>query len=141
MSFASFRSTVLVRCGHEEGSLSYPVWRCKVSWRKASSRRRTSFAFGELSTGILPPLRAGAFSAYLHRPAELRAELTEAGLEVAHLATVEGPRMIVADLDARMADPVDRAAILDAATALESVPELIGFGPHLLATAILPASG
>ena len=44
--------------------------------------------------------------------------------------------MILPDLDARMEDPADRAAILDGARALESVPELIGFGPHLLATAI-----
>ena len=92
-------------------------------------------------TGILPPLHEGAFSAYLHRPADLRAELTEAGLDVTELVSVEGPAIILPDLDARMADPIDRAAILDGARALESVPELIGFGPHLLATAILPATG
>jgi hypothetical protein len=45
------------------------------------------------------------------------------------------------DLDARMADPADRAVILDAARSLERVPELIGFGPHLLATAIRAAVG
>jgi SAM-dependent methyltransferase len=50
----------------------------------------------------------------------------------------EGPAMILSDLDARMEDPADRAVILDAARALESVPDLIGFGPHLLVTAILP---
>ena len=49
--------------------------------------------------------------------------------------------MILPDLETRMADPADRAAILDAARALESVPELVGFGPHLLATAIRPAVG
>jgi hypothetical protein len=38
------------------------------------------------------------------------------------------------------ADPADRAAILDGARALQRVPELIGFGPHLLATAILPVT-
>jgi SAM-dependent methyltransferase len=91
--------------------------------------------------GVFPPLHAGAFSAYSHRPDDLRAELTEAGLEVTDLVSVEGPGMILADLDARMADPADRAAILDGARALERVPELIGFGPHLLATAILPAAG
>jgi hypothetical protein len=40
-----------------------------------------------------------------------------------------------------MADPADRAAILNAARVLEGVPELIGFGPHLLATAILAPIG
>jgi SAM-dependent methyltransferase len=89
-------------------------------------------------TGVFPPLHAGAFSACSHRPDDLRAELTEAGLEVTDLVCVEGPAMILPDLDARMEDPADRAVILDAARALESVPDLIGFGPHLLATAILP---
>jgi SAM-dependent methyltransferase len=90
--------------------------------------------------GVFPPLHAGAFSAYSHRPDDLRAELIEAGLEVTDLVSVEGPGMILPDLDTRMADPADRAAILDAARALESVPDLIGFGPHLLATASLPAT-
>jgi SAM-dependent methyltransferase len=92
-------------------------------------------------TGVFPPLHAGAFSACSHRPDDLRAELTESGLEVTDLVSVEGPGMILPDLDARMADPADRAAILDGARALERVPELIGFGPHLLATAIVPVIG
>jgi hypothetical protein len=49
--------------------------------------------------------------------------------------------VITADLAARLADPADRAAILNAARALESVPELAGLGPHLLVTAIRPAAG
>jgi SAM-dependent methyltransferase len=92
-------------------------------------------------TGNLPPLHASAFTAYTHRPDDLRAELTEAGFQVADLVSVEGPGLILPDLDARMTDPADRAAILDAARSLERVPELIGFGPHLLATAIRPATG
>ncbi|MGD0244136.1 MAG: hypothetical protein ABSB59_27970 [Streptosporangiaceae bacterium] len=39
---------------------------------------------------------------------------------------------------ARMADPADRSAALDVARAIERVPELIGFGPHLIATGIRP---
>jgi SAM-dependent methyltransferase len=91
-------------------------------------------------TGDLQPLHASAFTGYTHRPDDLRAELTEAGFEVTDLVCVEGPGLILPDLDARMADPADRAAILDAARSLERVPELIGFGPHLLATAIRPAT-
>jgi hypothetical protein len=72
----------------------------------------------------------------LHRPEELRAELTESGLDVASLVGVEGPAVILGDVAARLADPADRAVILEAARALEHVPELLGFGPHLLATAI-----
>jgi hypothetical protein len=92
-------------------------------------------------TGFLPPLYAGGFTAYMHRPADLRAELTAADLEVNDLVSVEGPALILPDLDDRLADPVDRAAILDGARALESVPELVGFGPHLLATAVRSATG
>jgi hypothetical protein len=42
------------------------------------------------------------------------------------------------DIEQRMDDPADRAAVLDAARALERVPELLGIGPHLLATARRP---
>ena len=92
-------------------------------------------------TGMLPPLGEGAFNGSFHRPEELRDEVAEAGLEVADLVSVEGPAVTDCDLDARMADAAERAVILDAARALERVPELIGFGPHLLATAVRAASG
>lgn len=92
-------------------------------------------------TGVFPPLHPGAFTSYLHRPEELRAELTEAGLDVTSLLGVEGTAVILGDLDERMADPADRAVILEGARALENVPELAGFGPHLLATAIRAAAG
>jgi hypothetical protein len=35
-----------------------------------------------------------------------------------------------------MADPVDRSVALTVARAIERVPELAGFGPHLIATGI-----
>jgi SAM-dependent methyltransferase len=87
-------------------------------------------------TGILPPLADGVFSAFCHRPGELRDEMAEAGLDVADLVSVEGPAYILADLDARLEDPVDWPVALEAARAVERVPELLGFGPHLLATGI-----
>jgi SAM-dependent methyltransferase len=89
-------------------------------------------------TGMMPPLEEGKFTAFCHRPGELREELGEAGLEVADLVSVEGPAFILGDLDARMADPGDRAAVLEVARAIERVPELIGFGPHFIATGIRP---
>jgi SAM-dependent methyltransferase len=85
-------------------------------------------------TGMLPPLHEGGFTAFCHRPGELRDEMEEAGLEVTDLTSVEGPAFILGDLDARMADPADRSVVLEVARAIERVPELIGFGPHLLAT-------
>lgn len=89
-------------------------------------------------TGIFPPLFEGAFTSYSHRPCDLRAELTAAGLEVADLVSLEGAAFLLGDLEDRMADPVDREIVLGTARALERVPELSGIGPHLLATAVRP---
>jgi SAM-dependent methyltransferase len=87
-------------------------------------------------TGILPPLAEGGFTGFCHRPAELRDEVADAGLEVADLVSVEGPAAILGDLDARMADPTDWSVALEVARAIERVPELLGFGPHFIATGI-----
>jgi hypothetical protein len=87
-------------------------------------------------TGLLPPLHDGAFTAFCHRPGELREEAGAAGLEVTDLVSVEGPAFILGDLDARMADQADRSVALGVARAIERVPELTGFGPHLIATGI-----
>lgn len=67
-----------------------------------------------------------------------REEMGEAGLEVTELVSVEGPAFILGDLDARMADPVDRSVTLEVSRAIERVPELVGFGPHLIVTGIRP---
>ncbi len=90
-------------------------------------------------SGWMPPLFPGSFSAYCHRPQQLRAELRGAGFQVLDLVAVEGVGFALHDLDQRMADPLDRAVVLDAARAIERVPELLGIGPHLLATVTRPA--
>ncbi len=79
-------------------------------------------------TGRSPPIATG--------PGNCGTRSAEAGLEVADLVSVEGPAFILGDLDARMADPVDRPIALEVARAIERVPELVGFGPHLIATGI-----
>lgn len=89
-------------------------------------------------TGWAPPLVPDSFSAYCHRPGQLRAELRAAGLEVVDLVSVEGLAFALDDLDQRMRDPLAREVVLETARALERVPELLGIGPHLLATAIRP---
>jgi SAM-dependent methyltransferase len=89
-------------------------------------------------TGMMPPLGEGEFTAFCHRPEELRDEVEAAGLEVSDLVSVEGPAFVLGDLDARMMDPADRSAVLEVARAIERVPELIGFGPHFMATGIRP---
>ena len=53
----------------------------------------------------MPPLFPGSFSAYCHRPQQLRAELRTAGLEVVDLVSVEGLAFALSDLDERMDDP------------------------------------
>ena len=39
------------------------------------------------------------------------------------------------DLGTRLADDEDRRVVLETARALESLPELLGIGPHLFASA------
>jgi SAM-dependent methyltransferase len=89
-------------------------------------------------TGWMPPLFPGSFAAYCHRPQQLRAELRGAGLAVVDLVSVEGMAFVLHDLDERMSDPQARRVVLEAARAIERVPELVGIGPHLLATGIRP---
>lgn len=86
-------------------------------------------------TGELPRLTQDSWFGYCHRPQQLRAELNAVGLEVADLVGVDVPALLMADITERMNDPVDRAVVLDAARALERIPEMLGIGPHLLATA------
>lgn len=89
-------------------------------------------------TGRLPPLGPVLFTAYLHRPAQLRGELAAAGFPAPELLAVEGPAFLLADLAERLADDEDRQAVMDSIRALETVPELLGVSPHLLATARRP---
>ena len=89
--------------------------------------------------GWMPPVEPGAFTAYFHRPDELREEVRAAGLAVADLVTVEGTAYLLADLAARLANPAEAAVVFDALRAVERVPELLGVGPHLVATGIRQA--
>ncbi len=72
---------------------------------------KSSPAFRELTPGVertgwLPPLYPGSFSAYCHRPQQLRAELRGAGFRVLDLVAVEGMGFLLHDLDERLADPL-----------------------------------
>jgi ubiquinone/menaquinone biosynthesis C-methylase UbiE len=72
-------------------------------------------------------------TAYLHQPDELDAELREAGFGEVEVLAVEGPGWLMPDFDARWADPLLRADMLDVGRKLESEPSLIGASAHLLA--------
>lgn len=93
-----------------------------------------------VATGRLDPLVPHAFSAYTHRPAELQAEVAEAGLHETALVSIEGPGAYLSDVDLeqRWASPPARALVLDVARRLEAVPELAGMGSHLMLAARRP---
>ena len=86
-------------------------------------------------SGRLPPLREGAFAGYTHRPRELRAEARAAGLDPLYLVGVEGLAFALPDLETLLETGLGRQIVFDAARAFESVPELLGLGPHLILTA------
>ena len=90
-------------------------------------------------TGVLEPLFPGSFTGFAHRPRQLAGDVRDAGLELVDLVNVEGPAALLPDIAERMADPVEADVVLDAARAVERVPELLGVGPHLLATCRRPA--
>ncbi|SDF35747.1 Methyltransferase domain-containing protein [Blastococcus aurantiacus] len=91
--------------------------------------------------GGLEPAHEGGFPAYTHRPDELRAEVLDAGLTLRDMVAVEGIAFALGDLDQRVATAADLEVVLEAARAVERVPELLGLGPHLIATAVRPAAG
>lgn len=86
-------------------------------------------------TGDLPPARPNGFFGYTHRPPDLADEVAHAGLHLDDLVGVEGIPLAASDVEARIGDPETWAVLLDAARAVERVPELLGLSPHLIATA------
>jgi SAM-dependent methyltransferase len=118
-------------------------WAPRLGAEVAKARYRTFASFrdqipGVERTGVLSALFEGGFSGYFHRPLELKAEIEAAGFDCVDLVSVEGIAFALSDLDERLANETDRSVLLDAARAVERVPELLGLGPHLLATARRP---
>jgi SAM-dependent methyltransferase len=71
-------------------------------------------------------------TAFFHRPEELDEELVDAGYSVIELSAVEGPAWLAADFEARWADPIRRARLLDLTRKVEHEAALLGLSPHLL---------
>lgn len=90
-------------------------------------------------TGVVPPVAEGGFTGFGHTPAQLGGEIGDAGFELESLVSVEGVAMAIRDLDERLADETARTVLLDMQRAVESVPDLLGVGPHLLAVGRRPA--
>lgn len=86
-------------------------------------------------TGQLPPVVPNGFVAHTHRPSDLADEVSEAGLQIDDLVGVEGLPLAGTDMQCRVGDQIAWNVVLDAARAIERVPELLGLSPHLIATA------
>lgn len=86
-------------------------------------------------TGWMAPIAEGGFNGFAHRPDQLREEVVAAGLQLRSLVTLEGAATALPDIDERLDHPARRAVLLDTLAAVEAIPELLGLGPHLLATA------
>jgi SAM-dependent methyltransferase len=86
-------------------------------------------------TGNLPPVVPSGFVGYTHRPGELVDEIAEAGLQLDDLVGVEGLPLAGTDMESRVGNQSAWDVLLDAARAIERVPELLGLSPHLIATA------
>jgi SAM-dependent methyltransferase len=87
------------------------------------------------ATGDLPAVSPGGFLGFTHRPRDLAAEVTEAGLRLDDLVGVEGLPLSSGDMERRVGDATAWGVVLDSARAIERVPELIGLSPHMVATA------
>jgi SAM-dependent methyltransferase len=86
-------------------------------------------------TGWIRAAHEAGFSCATHRPDELRAEIEDAGLKIETLVSLEGVSFALSDLDERLDVPDERQLLLDTLRRLDTVPELLGVGPHLLAVA------
>jgi SAM-dependent methyltransferase len=86
-------------------------------------------------SGQLPPVVPNGFVGYTHRPGELADEVAQAGLRLDDLVGVEGLPLAATDMQSRAEDRTAWDVLLDAARAVERVPELLGLSPHLIATA------
>jgi len=86
-------------------------------------------------TGRMRPVHEAGFNGYAHTPEDFRDEMMASGLVLESLVSLESVAFALCDLDARLDDPSERALLLDVLRAVESVPSLLGVGPHMLATA------
>ncbi len=77
-------------------------------------------------------------TAYFHHPTELRDEVADADFEHVAVVGIEGLAGWFDDLDQRLNDPQERAAILAALERVQEEPSLLGVSAHLLASGVKP---
>lgn len=85
--------------------------------------------------GEMRKITEAGFTGFAHRPDDLRDEVRDSGLTLESLVSLEGISFALSDVDERMQDDTDRTLLMETLRATESVPDLLGLGPHLLATA------
>ena len=90
------------------------------------------------ATGSQRQPTTGFTTAHFHRTAELRDEMTAAGLVGIEVLGVEGIGAVLGDEPARMADPLQHELLVRAAEITESEPDLAGLSAHLLAVGRVP---
>ncbi|MCP4966367.1 MAG: methyltransferase domain-containing protein [bacterium] len=77
-------------------------------------------------------------TSYFHRPEDLFADMTGAGLVDVEVLPVEGIAWSAADLDERMVDEEKQDALLELLERLEDEPSILGASPHLLGVGRTP---
>jgi hypothetical protein len=77
-------------------------------------------------------------TAYFHRPEELSDELAEAGFVDIDLIAVQGPFLLLGDLEARMDDPAQHEALIEAVAAIAREPSMLGATGHIIGLARRP---
>lgn len=96
----------------------------------------------DLSEGIHenPTGQARFFTtSVLHRPEDLREEMSAAGLTGVEILAVEGPGWLARDIEARWKNEERRAQLLDWMRRVEKEPALLGCSLHLLGIARTPS--
>jgi ubiquinone/menaquinone biosynthesis C-methylase UbiE len=82
---------------------------------------------------------AGFTTSYFHRPQDLAAEVTQAGLRLEHLAGANGiVKLLLPDLSARLGEDSGREAVTGLLRLLEAEPSLLGLSQNLVAVTRVP---
>jgi ubiquinone/menaquinone biosynthesis C-methylase UbiE len=74
-------------------------------------------------------------TAFFHHPDEFRREVSDAGLTLEHLITVEGPAWLLQDFNEQWDAPARRERMLGIVRRMEAEPTVLGVSAHLLAVA------
>jgi SAM-dependent methyltransferase len=106
------------------GSIDTPGFLDMLREARSTGARHGTFGVGDDFT-----------TAYFHRPDDLAAEVADAGLVLDDQYAVEGVAGWMPDIAARLADPRQRALVLELVASSEREPAVLGATSHLLAAA------